>query len=154
MPPRGRMLMLGWLFLLRSSQLLFCSITHIHARRHTRVRKLEHLRARKRCLFCKCEAPRGWISASYPVCDLSLNTAVSPGSKTTSRQPTPEPHTHTRTHMHARTHAAHTTQIVNGWIFQKRDYPAAGPVLRSPLFPATDAPLRVYQEQGKAVFVL
>lgn len=40
--------------------------THAHAHKHTHTYTL--------CLFCKCEAPGGWISASYPVCDLSFNT--------------------------------------------------------------------------------
>lgn len=70
-PPRGRMLMLNWLFLLQS-QLLSCCITHTHTRTH--------------CLFCKCEASGGWISASHPVCDLSFNT-TEPRLKNNQLQP-------------------------------------------------------------------
>lgn len=41
---------------------------------HTHTETHMHTHIHTQCLFCKCEAPGCWISASYPVCDLSFNT--------------------------------------------------------------------------------
>ena len=54
--------------------LLHHTHTHIHTHKSTCTQTHTCTHIRTQCLFCKCEAPGGWISASYPVCDLSFNT--------------------------------------------------------------------------------
>lgn len=48
-----------------------------HTQTHTDMHRNAHMHTYTQCLFCKCEAPGGWISASYPVWDMSFNTTES-----------------------------------------------------------------------------
>lgn len=73
------------------SHCLSLSLTFSHTHTHT----CSHTSTSTQCLFCKCEAPGGWISASYPVCDLSFNT-TEPGLKNNQSKP---PTTSVTTHM-------------------------------------------------------
>lgn len=81
----------------------FCCITHTHIHRHTHTHTETCTLVQGQCLFCKCEAPRDWISPSNPVCNLSCNTAEPQRKKKTKNrktssddQPPWYPHSHQR----------------------------------------------------------
>lgn len=119
--------MLRWLFLLRSSRLLFCSISHTHT--NTCV----HTRTHASAVCSVSVRPRGaGFRASYPVCDLSSNTAESGLQKQPAAN---QPPNHTHAHTHAR-----SAQNTDGKLlcFSGLGRPCLRSHLPSPFFAASD----------------